>query len=287
MRSSLPTKRKYGRGCGEPSTTTVQCCPESDGSATDGPVHLFIEHESLTAWMPISNSFTHPDRTGTPNDDWRYRPGILFQLGEYEEGRYTLAGIVVHTVAGSEDTYSAGEFSWVNVVSDSVDAGTPIQPLHAFWLYENSNPYPTLCDAVNACQNTDQPFCQCDSSVPNCGGDPDKIVKLDPKCLRLRNLHAFHSTTAILTYWQGPNGYSISASQLGVGLDSTHNAYSATFKDRFKVSVYKATGIAGAQTMTLVKNYAVGEVERIDVIGLSTSPNHGSHHDPGWPVGTR
>jgi hypothetical protein len=86
---------------------------------------------------------------------------------------------------------------------------------------------------------------------------------------------------AIITYWQGPDGYSFEAVP-SEEINELHNVQSFWFKDEFIVDVYLEKMIDGEWTMQKIHPDHL-DVDRIVVKIKGEGPTDGTKQDPPWP----
>jgi hypothetical protein len=238
--------------------------------------NLVIEDDENVAWMAITNTFTYGhDANGNTIFDRDLSAGLLVQIGDYEHGDLVPDRVDIVNSDTTVDSYQSGDFSWINVLRDPAGSPPPMDPgKHEFVLYPNNVYVNGPCKNVDAC--ADKAF--------SCDGCATQMGALVPGCLRQRLLHADFHLTSILTYWQGPGGYSTDTQQTASSSRSgqTRNSYKFTFKDPFAVDVYKYS-VANPDT-TPVKSYPAGTVTRIIIRkGKAKGPGNGDHMSPPWP----
>lgn len=250
--------------------------------------HLLIQDDDIAAWMTINNTFTVREVGGVPVYDRDLRAGVLIQVGEYDHGEAIFKEVVLKNGTTVVDTYAKGDFTWINVVSPWTKPENPMDPgTHEFFLYPNTIKTGGKCAEVEACVN--KSFL-CDPTTipkPQCH-DPARHDTLLEDCLRGRLLHWGFDLSAIITYWEGPKGFSLAAAQNKPVMNvnrpgQKRNDYAFTFVDApFTVDIYKSPPVAGGSD--LVRSYKLGEVTRIEVNADPNpkGPNHGNHQTPPW-----
>ncbi len=218
----------------------------------DDPVtHLVIEHTNAGPWMDMNNTFSD---VFDEDDAKTFRPGVLFQLGDYA-GMAFYNYLEVRIFEGSTPTVFK-DGVWVNIISEFDEhPGEPMLPDEAFILYPNSNP------------------------ASGCVAD-------DINCLRNRSLHGGMNENdeikSLMTYWQGPNGYRISAQE--EKQPNSGNAFRFTFEDPFRVDVYEPADWNTGPTMGSPIRFKVGDVDSIVVAVSAGPPEKGQLVQPPWPV---
>jgi len=188
---------------------------------------LVIDHSDAGEWIDFSNRWLLPDDEACDPDDPNYRPGVLFQIGYYAKSRRVYDGIEIHLDDGTVDPYD--DFVWINIVGDYPGrSGDVIEGENIFALFPN-----TVFD-------------------PSCDED------FTSTCFRNRLINS-HMTRigALITYWQGDDGYRVSAVQT-MG-ECYGNEFTFTFNDSFGVDVYEVVDDA----VTFKKHYDSKELSQI------------------------
>lgn len=276
---------------------SVSCRPpeqEPEGEVTGGgaPVvdsarpSLIISDEDIAAWMVTNNEFarshTDPDDPDSPLDR-DYWSGALIQLGHYEHGDVKFKDVLFTMNNGEEVTLAAGEFRWINIVSGSVaDRGEPMDAgKHEYQLYPNLVVDEGPCGKAYECKNKDIMCVPCNEC------DPSKYGPLYAECLRGKTLHSDFrwedAESAIVTYWQGGYGYTITVMQERHGNSGKRSAYTFSFKNNAKVNVYADR--EDPADATPIKSWGAGHVNKIELRYVDKGTNHGNHLDPVWPKG--
>lgn len=237
-----------------------------------------MEKDDVGAWMVIDNAFytpSDPDPALT-----YYWPGILFQLGSFKSFRYEFDNVELQSGGSTVARYGpeATPFAWINVVSDypmtsGTHAADPLEdPNRAFYLYPNDRVWNCCDDLLVQVQ---------EEYKETCGDLSEETLQA---CLRNRLLMwSMQSVAGILTYWQGPEGYSIQASQGGD--PESQNRYELFTEDTFRVEVYE--DVDGE--MTMIAEYpSADHPETIDLVVVNskaTGPTDGAKQAPPWPDG--
>ena len=238
--------------------------------ALDG-IPLVVVDEHWVAWMPLDNGFTQAGISGS------YWNGVLIQVGRYWErdpdGLGFFPGFVEVVIdgTGGSQTLKKGEFDWINIVSERPNETAPITPAESGLLWPDPGKA-TVCMAIDECA---EPYTgtgtSCVCMNPPC--EEDELELIPPECVRLRSVHSHFMPEALITYWQGPNGYGLLADQVAHG--GKHNEYTFYMKDPVKIEAYKDGSPLPMD---------VGEVTKIMVFGKGDI-DHGEVTDPGLDGG--
>jgi len=216
---------------------------------------LVVVDDYAASWMTINSSFTGAVKNGD-----RHEKGILFQLGAYDRIGADPDRLVVEIWNGDRNPIRLGpkNFSWLDVVpvKDRLNPN-PARPMQK---KDSCALAPGLCG---------------DSGEDRCEvleGVVDYPLK---KCLRGRTLHREFRPVAVLTYWSGQKGYSMTAEQAPVaaGEKANHMRYAFALHD--PVRVYK-NGESSSVGGDLIKCIAIrgGDGDHL--------PVHVDHEDPPW-----
>lgn len=257
-----------------------------NGKGVTAAATLVIEDEYVGQWMPINNAWAFPDPNNRTHD-WK-RNGIVIQVGDFwkfrdENGRkrrtstdLSFREIEIEFDDGTSATWSSGEFVWVDIDGSP---GNSVRPLPDDW-YKNLLPVAgkdPMCSWADDCGQEGT------VSTLDCSADVDDLLR---PCLRRRTIHAWLDTKGIVTYWQGPRGYTMDASVQGnLGAEHAgHARWSFDLIDRVDVTVHKPDGTC----VTYGKHPGTCEgVDReVKKVMLREHPPgnfHGDIHDP--PLG--
>ena len=214
--------------------------------------NLVIPDTSMAAWMTINNTFSG-------NHELNPWEGVLIQLGDYFPGDEVFFSVSFENKGKPVgDTLLRGDFTWINIVAkDPSKAIPPMNLDDVFLLLPDVDPnVQTSCDSVDDCafQNS--------------------CIQTDEQngCLRKRSLHGLFTPVAVITYWQGPNGFDLSVGPLRKNID-THHIF--TFRDIVEIEIYHFPD-ASPQPLGFP----------VDTILINADPgiNHGDHDDPPWPT---
>jgi hypothetical protein len=229
----------------------------TSGTTTTSADNLIIKHRDAGDWIDFSNAFV--DVACDPTTNPSYRTGLLFQFGG-RSGRtaYVYDEIRIYPTGAAAPTVYE-KFVWVNVVSQHADTDPPIQPDLAFGLYPNASTFYTAAGLELACSDV----------TPYVAGG----------CSRNRCIAAdMDSVQAVLTYWQGVNGWKASASQeLGA---CSGNTTRFSFLDPFTVEVYEPADPINDATMPEPTIFAA--VDSIVVAVSTGSPDSPDKQTPPW-----
>jgi hypothetical protein len=240
-----------------PSTVAV---PASDSAAGAAVGELVIEDNSLASWIAINNTFALPDLALRDPSKAYYWAGLLVQVGDFPSSSPPFPRTfkrVVLSKGGNvvrEIVRDPAKMFWINIVSrpDSTQVD-PMAPQNAVALYPSA--YAAgLCPAPG----------------------------VDPNCLRGQKIHSqMNPVLGILTYWQGPNGYGLTAKQPVMGKPSS---FEFKLLDDFKVEIYDITG--GTPANPISHNF--GDIDKITISATASGaaivgPSDGDKQDPPWP----
>lgn len=245
-------------------------------STSDPDPQLVLEEDDVGAWMVIDNGFYTP--TSPDPDTIYYWPGVLFQLGAFDQALYEFDYVELLSGGTSVEKYGPNEtdFEWINIVSDYPMTGTDVHsaepledPNRAFYLYPNDHVW-NCCDDLLVAVLED--------NVATCAG-------LDlQQCLRNRMLMAsLEEVSGILTYWQGPEGYRVEASQNG--WVERPNSFEFFFDDGFRVEVYHAVGDEMTEFAEYPSTAHPETIDQIVVHAKDRDPTGGAKQAPPWPDG--
>lgn len=248
----------------------IQCCREKDrleeelqdcqqASGDEGgsaPANLIIENSDAGEWIDFSNAFTFdptdPDDECT-GDQLVYRPGVLFQFGNYRvKSAYAYDHISIYETSGAVTTY--GDWVWIDIVSEYPDhRDPPIEPDEALGLYPNEGLPSTHCEIDTA-----------------------------DWCLRSRLISGFmNDVKALMTYWQGEQGYGIAAVQTKDVCSG--NEFRFAFNNKFRVDVYQPSDPFTTTSMGTPTTFALGTVDSIKVFVNTTGTTKNETQPPPWP----
>lgn len=234
---------------GAPSEQTVSAMSAAPEGTGELPAQLIVQHRDAGAWTDITNAFAVGECDPTkPNR----RSGLLFQFGTLKGAMYRYKEIQIH--GAKPDTFA--NVVWVNMIAEHSIEGKPIEPAKALGLYPNKSNQP-------------------DPNCPECANQPEE-------CRRTRLLNPYLSFGALLTFWQGPSGWSATAKE--EKNPCTGNSFRFSFTDPFRVEVYSLTADAnGNPVIGVPREYAVGEVDSVVVV-VEENPagDLGKIQDPPW-----
>lgn len=237
----------------------------ASGCVESRNVRMKAGNDAVGPWMSLNSTFNHPTGPG-PHPTWF---GFLMQLGVYEGAGFQFDKIEFKyrgetTAEYAYDKANPNAFTWINLVGTGGAGGSgtvPMTKAQVDWflpvpVFDIS--YTNVCSQLEACQGKD--FC--------CDCDEDNKSAVISECLRQRKLHReLVDVFAILTYWEGKNGYVVESTD-----DGMFNSFEFVFNDP-------------------VELYVDGVKQNIefDTIIIQEGPtggiNHGSRHDPSWPKG--
>jgi len=223
---------------------------------------LVIEDNSLASWIAINNTFALPDMALRDPSKTYYWAGLLVQVGDFPSSSAPFPRTfkrVVLSKGGSvvkEIARDPAKLFWINIVSSWPDTMLvePLAPQNTAALYPSAF-------AAGLC------------NVP---------AGVDTMCLRRGKLHSqMNPVLGILTYWQGPNGYGLTAKQPAIGKTGT---FEFKLLDGFTVEIYDITSGTPANPIS----YNVGEIDKITISVTASGaaivgPSDGDKQDPPWP----
>jgi hypothetical protein len=182
-----------------------------------------------------------------PTSNMNYRPGLLFQLGTRNvAGSYVYKEILVYEPGADEPVVYDG-WVFLNIVSEHDGLDPPLAPNDAFGLYPNNS---TVLGP---------PSCPLTPGVA--GG-----------CNRNRCItSSMEDVKALITYWQGANGWKASAVQTRDLCSG--NTVRFSFLDPFRVEVYQPADPLNGSDMGMPIVYA--SVDSIVVAVSASSPEKG------------
>lgn len=223
------------------------------GGSTRKNGQLVIEDSELVSWMTINNTFNQ-DPGHTPWD------GVLIQIGDYlDDGDpfNIFESVTFEDSKGTNlKTLDAGTFQWIDIVAVDTTRTAPMTSSHLSLLYPEPGTT-SGCADYDACAIEN-----CSCATPPCvssGFNP-----LD-RCLRLRSLHGSFTPYAVITYWQGSNGFGLTSEPLTLG---TKSRVSFTFNDPVQIYV-------DGQLLN------IGKIASIHV-NSNGGTMHGASEDPPW-----
>jgi len=249
------------RGEKEEPNTPVEEEMSNDELARRGWVKLTFE-EHAAAWISQDNAFTHEG-----GEKSKHRGGLVFQLGEYRDFRIPSKVVAYSSVEfeGTERTQKferkkEGGFYWIDLVGADPEKAKdhpPVKSEHVGQLFPDQSTE-VECLPVEKC------------SGKNCLGKA--LEKMPEQCLRLRRVDARWKPDALITYWQGIDGYNLESRHSG-----NHSTFTFTFRDPVTVTVYE-------RGTNKILPLDIGTLTRIR-INLEGGGDHGEVHDPGFGGG--
>lgn len=244
-------------GCGQPAGNP-------GGNNEKAVSKLVIQGPHSALWMPIDNAHLNAG-------DSRW-DGVLIQIGRarygvhgeehVEPGPMHFKGVRFEGEGGSVDLYpdvaGAIPFGWINIVGENPGHEAPMSFADSRLLY------PT--DATTGCTEAE-------------AGDTPK------PCLRLRSLSQNLLPEAIITYWQGPSGYSFDAEQVDPQPEhfkDPHNLFTFHLKDAVKVEIYAPGSTEQHLEDKEAEIAALGSPLTITIRSshFEEVPDHGEVHEP-------
>ncbi len=195
-------------------------------------------HRDVAGWITLNNRFSEHDKRGGKRADWKYRAGLLFQLGDFAGSKAIFGGVRITPDAGSEMPIPKDAFTWINIVSEHQPSAAPLLVGEEYYLYPNNH------------DPDDDDLCKARRQARAWANDPNKpdpVQGVDyTRFLRDKKIHHDLATRQIITYWYGSSGYQIAATP-AVTVTLPHTSYVFTLNDKVRIEVYKDT--------KLVKDY--------------------------------
>lgn len=255
---------------------------------------LIIPHEDLASWIPLNNTF------GRGHAAWKYRCGVLVQLGAFESHQGTpspispFGSVVFQRPDGSTSFLNRGDFDWINIVAKSWASSPVIDMSNAEVVaplkgkFEFDSPFQIQVPWVVL--STDEPMRPRDAfflypnnaRVTTC--DALQPAPGTEKCYRMRKIDAHQlAVEGIITFWQSSSGsYTLTGSQIS-GEGGRKNSYVFSTNDEVQVTAYKRQG----DDMVVLPGYEFekGIISKVIVIPAPYStPPTGDHQQPPWPT---
>ncbi len=223
---------------------------------------IIITDQHVGAWMMTDDSFT-----GVPAGQ-NERQGVLFQLGSFEDTLNVFNEVRLDGIGNdcTSSTFDPDDVAWINVVAQSA-VPERMNASHVPMLtpqYPAGAGYP--CGEIDRCT---------DSTATNCAGLA-VLSGLD-ECVRFRKLHRLLAPKAIMTYWNGPNGFNVDVPQSAMG--GIHHRYEFELRDPVRVEVWLKDPAQPQGMREVCESNNVTAV----VVGDPSGPNHGGSHNPPWP----
>jgi hypothetical protein len=249
----------------------IKCPWPPDGGKTPAKakVEVILEDSHAAVWMTFDNQWTNK-ATG-----WTRWEGVAFQKGMFYEYDFSGAKKPVmwtHTIkfenaGGGSVTLASDQYDWINVVPQHPASwNPPLTGNEGYVLFPN-NIESTACDKLDECTPDVLP-----SPVVDC----DAPVSAVPEpCARGRSLRSRFDPSGVVTVWQGPGGYSMTADYTGdVG---SHGKFAFGWLDEIdSVEVFKE-GTHVTATETAIAN--LGTIVKITLAKPDDTP-HGDMDEP-------
>lgn len=203
---------------------------------------LVIQDETTAAWATTNNTFA--GGTVEPEDPEPYWTGILFQLGRVGRAPRKFSSVQFYSGGSLKGELRWDAVAWINIVADVPGQGEPM----------SVTDYPLL---------------------------DGTCTKDDLGCDHCRRLHALlEPPLTVVTYWQGPEGFAMEASQ-STGPYYVNNEQRFDFKDKFKITCYQI--MEGVPAIIPGYVWGVDEIDEIRVTFEPGGPAEGVKQDPPWP----
>jgi len=227
---------------------------------------LFIDDERAAVWLPFHNTFTRP--TEKPSA-W-VQPGILIQLGAYEQGTTGEFAEVELTGQAGTKRYKRNEFFAMNIYAQDVQDGAGVQPVHYSRLWAD--------------------YTQVDSN--KLYQEQHKWVKQNKELRNLvrdKALHQNFKVTNLITCWPGKDGYQVTVDCR----NKDHVQYTFSFRTAatLRVDLFEKEGSADPGAGTQIKyEKKVGDSVPTEITGATIKWSRreegqpGNHQSPPFPI---
>ena len=251
---------------------------------------VIVDDESVASWVTVNNSFSggNPDHVSGSTETRHLRTGYLMQMGNFEDCELGFYGIQFESdgsvitdqsildtdgtpLLAKDGRLLDEKFTWINV--EGAAPGTydtePVDLESAFYLYPSQKDIDYHCREIDDCAFGGA-SCTCDIDLAE-----------DSSCIRGRLLHGDLTFKGLLTFWQGSDGYTMTAEQK-TGKNDLNNEQVFESKGDIKVEIYREDWIDEEWQMVLIHTFDRGEVNVVRILNRLKSGDHGMKHDPPW-----